>query len=79
MVSLPDYSALPTRVAASCQMQYEVVRKIINITDRQARTYLRHVNECAPFEKVTRHSLDPSWLIGRSPKEQTTIEKMRGH
>jgi hypothetical protein len=79
MVSLPDDPALPTRLGSSCQMQRELLRKIIDIHDRQARTYFTQVNECAPLENVARRSLDPSGLIERSSKEPTPIEKVRVH
>ena len=59
--------------------QGEVIRKIINVPDRQARPYFHIIYEFAPFENVVRRSFDPSWLVDRSPKEQTPIEKVRVH
>jgi hypothetical protein len=35
--------ALPPRLRHSCQMEHEVLREIINVANRQARTYLTHV------------------------------------
>jgi hypothetical protein len=67
------------RARFSCQMQGEVIRKIINVSDRQPCTYLGHVDECAPFENVIRSSFDPSWLIDGSPKQQTPIKEMCAH
>jgi hypothetical protein len=34
MTPLPDHPASLTGVRPSCQMQFEVIRKIINVTDR---------------------------------------------
>lgn len=75
MVSLPDHPALPPRLRPSCQMEHEVLREIINVANRQARTYLTHVDQSAPFKNAIRCSLNPSGLIDRSPEEQTPIEK----
>ena len=40
MLSLPDHPALPTGLRPSCQMQSELLTEVIDVTDRQARTYL---------------------------------------
>ena len=79
MVSLPDHPALPPRLRHSCQMEHEVLREIINVANRQARTYLTHVDLGAPFKNAIRCPLDPSRHIDRSPEEQTPIEEIRAH
>jgi hypothetical protein len=78
MVSLPDHPALPTRLRSSCQMQRKLLREIINVHDRQTRTYFRQVDERAPLENVARRSFDPSRLE-HSSKEPAPIEKVRVH
>jgi hypothetical protein len=60
-------------------MQREHTRKVVDITNRQARTYFTQVDQRAPLEKVIRRSLNPCGLIERSPKEPTPIKKMRVH
>ena len=40
MIALPHNAALATGLRFSCQMQGEAIRKIINVPDRQSRTYL---------------------------------------
>ena len=60
-------------------MQREHIRKVVDVTNRQARTYFTQVDQRAPFEKVIRPSLNPCGLIERSPKEPTPIKKMRVH
>ena len=79
MIATPHHAALATGLGFSRHMQGEVIRKIINVPDRQARPYFAHIYEFAPFENVVRRSFDPSWLVDHSPKEQTPIEKVRVH
>jgi hypothetical protein len=79
MLALPDHPALPARFRPSSQMEHEALREIINVADRQARTYLRHVDQRAAFKNAVRCPLDPSGLIDRSPKEQTPIEEISVH
>jgi hypothetical protein len=79
MLALPDHPALPARLRPSCQMEHEALREIINVVNRQARTYLRHVDQGAAFKNGVKGPLDPSGLIDRSPKEQTPIEEICVH
>ena len=39
MVSLPNYPALPSSLRSPCQMQREHTRKVVDVTNRQTRTY----------------------------------------
>ena len=79
MVALPDHPALPARLRPSCQMEHEALREVINVANRQARTYLTHVDQGAAFKNAVRCSLDPSGLIDCSPKEQTPVEEISAH
>jgi hypothetical protein len=79
MVALPDHPALPASLRPSGQMEHEALRKIINVVNRQARTFITHVDQGAAFKNAVRCPLDPSGLIDRSPKEQTPIEEIRAH
>jgi hypothetical protein len=79
MVALPDHPALPASLRPSGQMEHEALRKIINVANRQTRTYLTHVDQGAAFKNAVRCPLDPSGLVDRSPKEQTPVEEISAH